>query len=94
MVISGEADCAAIDSTVLEKEVQDLPELATQLRVIESLRSPMPPIVAARSLGADRIPQLQSALLQPDMNFKPLASRRNPAVCPHYFRSVWLGSAV
>jgi phosphonate transport system substrate-binding protein len=72
MVISGEADCAAIDSTVLEKEVQDLPELATQLRVIESLRSPMPPIVAARSLGADRIPQLQSALLQPDMNFKPL----------------------
>ena len=69
-VISGKADCATIDSTVLEKELQDFPELATQLQVIESIRSPMPPIVVARSLGVDRIQQLQTALLTPDAGFQ------------------------
>lgn len=69
-VLSGKADCAAIDSTVLEREFQDNPELTAQLRVIESIRSPMPPIIGSRTLGADRLQQLQAALLTPDTEFQ------------------------
>ena len=66
-VVDGLADCSAIDSTVLEQELRDLPELSSHLRVIESIGPcPMPPVVAAERLGKEFIKQLQSALLQPD----------------------------
>ncbi|GAA6615764.1 PhnD/SsuA/transferrin family substrate-binding protein [Scytonema sp. NUACC26] len=66
-VVNGRVDCAAIDSVVLERELQQFPELSHQLRVVEVLGpSPMPPLVVAQRLGTASIEQLQFALLQPD----------------------------
>lgn len=66
-VSAGKADCAAIDSIVLEQELRQTPGLAQQLRVIASIGpSPMPPIVVAQRLGNEWIDRLQTALLQPD----------------------------
>lgn len=66
-VAEGKADCAAIDSTVLEQELRNLPERSPQLHIIESIGPcPMPPLVAAQRLGKSFLDQLQAALLQPD----------------------------
>ena len=66
-VVDGLADCAAIDSVVLEQELRDYPELSDDLQVVEVLGPcPIPPLVAAQHLGASLIQQLQLALLQPD----------------------------
>lgn len=66
-VANGTADCAAIDSMVLEQELRHHPELVQQLRVIASIGpSPMPPIVIAQRLGRQWLDRLQAALLQPD----------------------------
>ena len=66
-VVAGQADWAAIDSTVLEQALRQAPELVQQLRVIESIGpSPMPPLVAATHLGQALIDQIQAALLHPD----------------------------
>ena len=47
-VTDGLAECAAIDSTVLEQALRDDPELAQRLRVVETLGPcPMPPLVIA-----------------------------------------------
>ncbi|MBV9388056.1 MAG: PhnD/SsuA/transferrin family substrate-binding protein [Chroococcidiopsidaceae cyanobacterium CP_BM_ER_R8_30] len=82
LVVEGLADCSAIDSTVLEQELRDSPELAHRLRVIESIGPcPIPPIVAAQHLGSEFIDCLQSALLQPDME---LRSAMDKAQIRHY----------
>jgi phosphonate transport system substrate-binding protein len=66
-VVEGLADCAAIDSVVLEQELKDFPELSQHLLVVEVLGpSPMPPLVVAQRLGISLIQQMQLALLQPD----------------------------
>ena len=66
-VVDGLADCAAIDSIVLEQELNNSPELSQHLRVVEVLGpSPMPPLVVAQHLGISLIQQMQLALLQPD----------------------------
>lgn len=66
-VVEGKADFAAIDSTVLEQELRDFPELSQHLRVVDSIGpNPMPPIVAKVDLGAEFIDRIQSALLSPD----------------------------
>ena len=66
-VVEGLADCAAIDSVVLEQELRDIPELSQHLRVVEVIGpSPMPPLVVAQRLGIPLIQQMQLALLQPD----------------------------
>nr|WP_155749728.1 PhnD/SsuA/transferrin family substrate-binding protein [Scytonema sp. UIC 10036] len=66
-VVNGRVDCAAIDSIVLEQEIQQFPELSHHLRVVEVLGpSPIPPLVVAQHLGEALIEQLQFALLQPD----------------------------
>jgi phosphonate transport system substrate-binding protein len=66
-VAEGKADCAAIDSTVLEQEFRNRPERSPQLRIIESIGPcPMPPLVAAQRLGNVLLDQLQSVLLNPD----------------------------
>jgi phosphonate transport system substrate-binding protein len=66
-VVEDLADCAAIDSVVLEQELKDFPELSQHLRVVEVLGpSPMPPLVVAQHLGICLIQQMQLALLQPD----------------------------
>jgi len=54
MVLANEVDASAIDSTVLETEMSRNPELAAQIRVIESFGpSPIPPWVMHRNLPAD-----------------------------------------
>lgn len=69
-VLSGQADWAAIDSTVLEQALRQ-PDLVHQLRVVESIGpSPMPPLVAATHLGQAVIDRIQTALLQPDERLK------------------------
>jgi phosphonate transport system substrate-binding protein len=51
MVQAGTADAAAIDSQVLAVELQQRPELAEDVRVIDTIGpSPMPPIIAAGRL--------------------------------------------
>jgi phosphonate transport system substrate-binding protein len=66
-VVEGLADCAAIDSVVLEQELKDCPELSQYLHVVEVLGpSPMPPLAAAQHLGISLIQQMQLALLEPD----------------------------
>lgn len=70
-VVAGQADWAAIDSTVLDQELRQFPELVQELRVIESLGpSPMPPIVVATHLGQALINRIQAALLYPDAELK------------------------
>lgn len=76
LVAEGLADCAAIDSTVLEQELRDRPPLANHLRVIESIGPcPMPPVVAAQRLGSELINLLQSALCQPDAELQSAMAR-------------------
>jgi phosphonate transport system substrate-binding protein len=76
LVIEGVADCSAIDSTVLEQELRDFPELSHYLRVIDSIGPcPMPPVVVAQRLGAALIQELQSALLHPDLELKAAMER-------------------
>lgn len=67
LIVDHTADCAAIDSTVLEQELRDSPGLVHYLRVIESIGPcPMPPVVAAQRLGEEFISLIQSALCKPD----------------------------
>jgi phosphonate transport system substrate-binding protein len=52
LITEGEIDAAAIDSTVLELELRLCPEIAQEIRVVETLGpSPMPPAVIS-----DRVP--------------------------------------
>ena len=76
LVIEGQADCSAIDSTVLEQELRDFPEFSSHLRVIESIGPcPMPPVVAAQRLGTALINSLQSVLCQPDAELQAAMAR-------------------
>ena len=51
MLLGGEIDAAAIDSTVLESEQVKRPDLTDQLRVVESLGpSPIPPWTVSKEL--------------------------------------------
>lgn len=65
-ILAGKADCAAIDSTVLEQALQDHPDWADQIRIVTSLGpSPMPPLAVSQRLG-ELHQAIQQALLQPD----------------------------
>jgi phosphonate transport system substrate-binding protein len=62
-VLTGEADCASIDSVVLECELRLHPELRGKLRAVETFGPyPMPPFAAATHLGTVRLAALRSAL--------------------------------
>jgi len=66
-VVEGQADWAAIDSTVLEQALQVQPQWGEHIRVITAIGpSPMPPLVAATHLGMAVIQNMQKVLLQPD----------------------------
>ncbi|MBD2202722.1 PhnD/SsuA/transferrin family substrate-binding protein [Calothrix sp. FACHB-1219] len=72
-VVEGLADCAAIDSVVLEQELENSPELSQHLRVVDVLGpSPMPPLVVAQRLGIAVIEQMRLALLQPDAELQAI----------------------
>lgn len=71
LVIEGQADCSAIDSTVLEQELRDYPELAQRLRIIEVIGPcPMPPVVISQRLDLELIKYLQKMLCQPDVELQ------------------------
>jgi phosphonate transport system substrate-binding protein len=62
-VIDGVVDCAAIDSTVLEQELINYPELAGKTRVVEVLGPwPMPPWVVSSTVPAEIRQWLRQAL--------------------------------
>ncbi|HVE81969.1 MAG TPA: PhnD/SsuA/transferrin family substrate-binding protein [Myxococcales bacterium] len=64
LVARGLVDAAAIDSTVLEQELLDHPELAQKVRIIDSLGpSPIPPGVIGRDVPAPERRALRAALL-------------------------------
>jgi phosphonate transport system substrate-binding protein len=76
MVVDGLADCSAIDSTVLEQELRDRPELSHRLRAIDAIGPcPMPPVVAAQRLGCAFLDSLQSALCHPDPELQSAMER-------------------
>ncbi|MFM7886780.1 MAG: phosphate/phosphite/phosphonate ABC transporter substrate-binding protein [Pseudanabaena sp.] len=65
-IANGLADCAAIDSLVIEAELRQFPELKQSFRIIESMRSPIPPIVVSSRLDLLLIQQFQDTLFNPD----------------------------
>jgi phosphonate transport system substrate-binding protein len=73
-VIAGQADCAAIDSIVLDQELQNHPDLVNQIRVIKSIGSvPVPPLIAAQQL--QRLDSIRSLLLHPDQELRSAMDR-------------------
>lgn len=67
MILNRSVDWSAIDSTVLELETANHPEIAGQIRVIDTFGpSPIPPWVAARSLPAELRVALLGALMSMD----------------------------
>jgi phosphonate transport system substrate-binding protein len=64
MILDGDVDGAAVDSTVLEWACNRWPEMAERLRVIETLGpSPIPPWVVTNTLSTRRQRELRSLLL-------------------------------
>lgn len=62
MVLKGESDASAIDSTVLDTELRNDPTLAQRIRVIEALGpSPIPPYVVQKSLPDEDKQRLRRA---------------------------------
>ncbi|MBK8904130.1 MAG: PhnD/SsuA/transferrin family substrate-binding protein [Anaerolineaceae bacterium] len=65
MVLAGEVDASAIDSTVLEMALREDPALAGQIRIIEALGpSSIPPWVVHRSVPAPLRQSIRRALTQ------------------------------
>jgi phosphonate transport system substrate-binding protein len=77
LVYSGDVDATAIDSQVLAIALRDQPELAAELRILDSLGpSTIQPIVASRRLCPSLRADLQAVLMemhQHDLARKPLA---------------------
>ncbi|HEY3230630.1 MAG TPA: PhnD/SsuA/transferrin family substrate-binding protein [Roseiflexaceae bacterium] len=70
LLLAGVIDATAIDSTVLETELQHHPEIATYIRVIATLGpSPIPPWVVLRSVPEEVRTALRTVLLQ--MHIEP-----------------------
>jgi ABC-type phosphate/phosphonate transport system substrate-binding protein len=64
MVEAGEVDASGIDSTVLDVERRQRPELCTALRTVAILGpSPIPPVIVTRALTGNRKERLRAALL-------------------------------
>jgi phosphonate transport system substrate-binding protein len=65
MVLDRRIDASAIDSTVLELELQSRPDLEGQIRIIETLGpSPIPPWVVADSVSSDVRETVREIFLQ------------------------------
>ena len=77
MILDREADAAAIDSTVLEAELRNHPELRDEIRIIETLGpSPMPPWVMSKSLLAGLRTEIQNTLLAMHLDDEALNALR------------------
>lgn len=69
MILQGDIDAAAIDSTVLELVLQQQPQIGEQIRVIDSWGpSPMPPWLAGREMTPDLRERVRNELLQMHQN--------------------------
>jgi phosphonate transport system substrate-binding protein len=87
LLLRGEVDTTAIDSTVLAQELRTRPELSKQIRVIETLGpSPMPPIVASRALPTTLRERVRAALLSMHLDAHGAAILEAAAV--HHFVGV------
>ena len=73
-IVSGLADCAAIDSVVMAAELRQFPELTQSLRVISSIPSPIPPITISsrlhNQLGGEFVKEMRQSLLDPDVSLQ------------------------
>jgi phosphonate transport system substrate-binding protein len=64
MILEGQVDASAIDSIVLELELQRRPALRTVIRIIEPLGpSPIPPLIILRSLPQETRKVIRELLL-------------------------------
>lgn len=69
MVLVGEADSAAIDSTVMDAALCDDPDLVNQIRIVEALGpSPIPPWVIHKSVPTSLRQSIRQALTQMHLN--------------------------
>lgn len=69
MVLSGEVDASAIDSSVLEWELAHDPELAGRIRIIDVFGpSPIPPLVVSAHLEPSLTTAIRDALLSLHLN--------------------------
>jgi phosphonate transport system substrate-binding protein len=67
MILEGEIDASAIDSTVLELELEKDPAISSKIRVVETLGpSPIPPWVILRSLPERRRETVRELLIGMD----------------------------
>lgn len=65
MILAGEIDASAVDTTVIDEEAKRDPGLRANLRVLHTLGpSPIPPIVAGASLSAERRGAIRSLLTE------------------------------
>src|SRR5262245_1997759 len=65
MILDGAIDAAAIDSTVLELELARRPELAAQIRIVDTIGpNTLPPAVARREVSEAIKQQISDTLLQ------------------------------
>lgn len=65
MVVAGQADYAAIDSTVLELELERWPELSGLVRAVTTLGpSPIPPLLAGPNLSERTLARVKTALVE------------------------------
>jgi phosphonate transport system substrate-binding protein len=63
LLLDGRIEATAIDSTVLEQELRLRPELARQIKIVETLGpSPIPPLVVSRTLAPGLRASLSRAL--------------------------------
>ncbi|HEY3058810.1 MAG TPA: PhnD/SsuA/transferrin family substrate-binding protein [Chloroflexota bacterium] len=66
-ILNGTVDASAIDSTVLETELRQRPELHQRVRVVSTLGpSPIPPLVVSRALPLRLREDLRAAVLTMD----------------------------
>ena len=64
MIVDGSVDASGIDSTVLDLELAQHPELLNRLRIVTSIGpGPIPPVVVARGLAAEAKAQLRDIFL-------------------------------
>lgn len=71
MIVDGEIDASAIDSTVLEAEFARVPHLRSAIRIIDTLGpSPMPPWVMRKNLPAALKQSLRAVFLGMEDDFE------------------------
>jgi phosphonate transport system substrate-binding protein len=74
LLLAGEIDATAIDTTVLEAELQRHPDIAERIRVVATLGpSPIPPWVIHRRVSEELRAAVRSAML--DMHHNPSGQR-------------------